>query len=67
MTEISASDALKQRRRQDAIALHEVESNPFTAQDEALFEMFDREGFTPEQRIEYIQAHFSSEPSIAAE
>jgi len=67
MTEISASDALKQRRRQDAIALQKVEGNPFTAQDEALFEMFDREGFTPEQRIQYIQTHFSSEPSIAAE
>jgi len=39
--------------------LQELEGNPFTPEDEAMFEMFDREGWTPEQRIAYLDKVFS--------
>ena len=38
----------------DAIRLHEIEGNPFTREDNALFEMFDREGWSGEQRRAHI-------------
>lgn len=34
--------------------MQEIEGNPFTAEDEAMFEMFDRKGLSTEQRIEYL-------------
>ncbi|MDF1807763.1 hypothetical protein [Hyphomonas sp.] len=39
--------------------LQELEGNPFTPEDEAMFAMFDREGWTPEQRIAYLDKVFS--------
>jgi predicted metal-dependent phosphoesterase TrpH len=52
----------KQMNNNNSIALsaaeyrrmQEIEGNPYTPQDEAMFEMFDRKGLSTEQRIEYL-------------
>lgn len=54
-------------RRRDAIALHDIEGNPFTPEDEALFRSFDADGLSPEDRIERIRALVSQDPRRAAE
>jgi hypothetical protein len=46
-------DTTRQRAR-EAAHLQLIEANPFDADDIAMFEMFDREGFSPEQRRAYI-------------
>ena len=53
MTEKEKAD--RAQRRREAIKLQEIEGNPVTAEDIAIFEMFDREGFTDQQRIDYIK------------
>ena len=45
----------RRRRRLEAMHSNAIEGNPFDADDVALFEMFDREGFTDEERISYIR------------
>ena len=42
-------DDIEQRAR-EAAHLQLIEGNPFDADDLAMFEMFDREGLSPEQR-----------------
>lgn len=42
------------QRTLEAAHLQLIEGNPFDAEDIAMFEMFDREGFSPEQRRAYI-------------
>jgi hypothetical protein len=49
----SEQDQARQRRR-EAIRLQEIEGNPFTQEDIEMFEMFDREGWSHEQRRAYI-------------
>ena len=44
------------RRRLAAMRLQEIESNPLNAEDVAMFEMFEREGWTHEQRRAHILA-----------
>lgn len=44
----------RKQRRLEAIKLHEIEGNPFTAEDNALFEMFDREGWSDAKRRAFI-------------
>ncbi|TWF52096.1 hypothetical protein [Neorhizobium alkalisoli] len=44
------------QRTLEAAHLQEIEGNPLDADQMAMFEMFDREGFSPEQEIEYIRA-----------
>ena len=46
-------DTIQQRAR-EAAHLQTIEGNPFDAEDVAMFEMFDREGFSPERRRAYI-------------
>ena len=36
--------------------LQEIEGNPLDAEDIAMFEMFEREGWTHERRLAYIIA-----------
>ena len=43
------------QRRLEAMHTNYLESNPFDAEDIALFEMFDREGWDHEQRIAYLR------------
>jgi hypothetical protein len=42
--------------RGQIMAMQEIEGNPLTAEDIALFDMFDREGWSHEQRRAYIIA-----------
>ena len=42
------------QRRLEAMHLQEIESNPLDAGDVAMFEMFEREGWSPEQCTAYI-------------
>jgi len=41
-------------RRLAAMRLQEIEGNPLNAEQVSMFEMFDREGWSLEQRREYI-------------
>lgn len=45
------------KRRLAAMRLQEIEGNPLSAEDVAMFEMFEREAWTHEQRRAYILAH----------
>jgi len=61
------------QRFQEASHLQAMEDNPLDAQDNALFAMFEREGWSPEQRRAYIleqakaDARVLNEPVPAAE
>ena len=46
----------KRRLRLEAMNLQEIEGNPLDAEDIAMFEMFEREGWTDEQRHAHITA-----------
>ena len=41
-------------RLAEAMHLQAIEGNPLTAQEIAMFEMFEREGWPPERRRTYI-------------
>lgn len=43
-------------RLKDAVRLQEIEGNPLTADEIAMFEMFEREAWPHERCIEYIRA-----------
>jgi hypothetical protein len=43
-------------RRLVAMRLQEIEGNPLTAEDIAMFEMFEREGWSTERRRAYLIA-----------
>ncbi len=43
-----------QKRRLEGMHLQEIEGNPLTAEDIAMFEMFEREGWSHERRRAYI-------------
>lgn len=50
-------DAAEARQRRLAAArLQEIEGNPLDAEDVAMFEMFEREGWPHERRRAYIRA-----------
>jgi len=55
-----------EQRRRDADALQAIEGNPLTDDEKRMFEMFDREGWSGDQRREYIRATIKK-PVIAAE
>jgi hypothetical protein len=44
------------KRRLAAMRLQEIEGNPLSADQVAMFEMFEREAWTPERRRAYILA-----------
>lgn len=71
MTETSEEHRNQEReqRREEAISLHEIEGNPFTREDNALFEMFDWLGWNDAQRREYLvrEAKLRAEVTAAAE
>jgi hypothetical protein len=48
--------AAARERRLEAMHLQEIEGNPFDAEDIAMFEMFEREGWDHERRRAYILA-----------
>jgi hypothetical protein len=43
------------QRRLEAMHLQEIEDNPLDAEDVAMFEMFDREGWSSEERRDHIR------------
>jgi hypothetical protein len=54
--------AAKRRRRLEAMNLQAIEGNPLDADDVAMFEMFERGGWSDEQCRTYI---LSRTPAIA--
>ena len=44
------------RRRLDAMALQEIEGNPLSSDQVAMFEMFEREAWSHDRRLAYILA-----------
>ncbi|MGV3549965.1 hypothetical protein [Rhizobium sp.] len=58
-------DDIEQRAR-EAAHLQLIEGNPFDADDMAMFEMFDREGLSPEQRRAYIIEQSKKRTAAAA-
>lgn len=46
-------DTIQQRTR-EAAHLQMIEGNPLDADDIAMFEMFDREGFSVDQQLAYV-------------
>lgn len=52
--------------RAEALHLQAIESNPLTEAEVAMLEMFDREGWSTEERLRYITAqHVKLEPRAA--
>ena len=51
-----AQIATSRARRLEAIRLQEIEGNPLDAEQIAMFEMFEREGWPPERRTAYLLA-----------
>jgi len=58
--------AARLERRKEAFALQEIEGNPLTPDEKAMFEMFDREGWSDERRRAHILAQFAHKPDISA-
>jgi hypothetical protein len=48
--------AAARERRLEAMHLQVIEGNPLDAEDIAMFEMFEREGWDDERCLAYIQA-----------
>jgi hypothetical protein len=44
----------------EADHLQEIESNPITAEERAMFDRFQREGWSPEQQRAFILAQFKA-------
>ncbi len=50
----------------EAVHLQAIEGNPLLPDEIAMFEMFEREGWSPEDRRAYIARQLKSRGSIAA-
>ena len=61
----TAPDGLPHGLR-EAMAMQEIEGNPFDEADKALFEMFERENLSPDERrrIIIMQAKGQSVPAV---
>lgn len=51
---MSDKDTIRQRTL-EAAHLQMIEGNPLDAEDIAMFEMFDREGFSIEEQLAYVR------------
>jgi len=51
---MSDKDTIRQRTL-EAAHLQAIEGNPLDADDIAMFEMFDREGFSVEEQLAYVR------------
>lgn len=49
-----AEQAARLKRGREADRLQEIEGNPLTAEEKAMFDMFEREGWTFEERRRHI-------------
>lgn len=61
--------AAREHRFREALTLHEIEGNPLDAEDIAMFEMFESEGWSHEQCRAYMAglAKRDAEATFAAE
>jgi len=48
--------AAARKRRLEAMHLQEIEGNPLSEEEIAMFEMFEREGWDHERRLAYVLA-----------
>jgi hypothetical protein len=65
---LSPADVEKARKRRlVAMRLQEIEGNPLSAEDVAMFEMFERERWSHERRRVYILAQIKTPAADAAE
>ncbi len=58
---VAASDRLA-----EAAHLQAIEGNPLTAEEIAMFEMFEREGWSPERRRAHILRRIEDRGRVAA-
>jgi hypothetical protein len=54
----SSETAVRKQRLAEAINLQQIESNPLSEEDIAMFEMFEHEGWSFEKRLEYIKSGY---------
>ena len=65
---LSLSNRLARKARdREAVALHRIEGYEFTDDQNAMFAMFDREGYTDEERLAYIKARAEKDAARAPE
>ena len=58
----------REHRFREACALQEIENNPLTSEEIAMFEMFNREGWSDERVLEFLGARARKQASdLAAE
>lgn len=50
----------------EAMHLQTVESNPLDADQVAMFEMFEREGWSPERRLAHIRERAAEAATVSA-
>ena len=62
----SPQGAAVNERLAEAAHLQAIEGNPLSPDELAMFEMFEREGWTPEDRRAYIERQFKSRRHLAA-
>lgn len=68
MTLSLAEKQERARRLADAIHIQKIENNPLTSDEIAMFEMFEREGWSHEKRRAYIMGLAKSgDGTVAAE
>ena len=62
----SAASTAADRLLAEAAHLQAIEGNPLTAEEIAMFEMFEREGWPPGRRRAHILRHVGDRGRIAA-
>ncbi|MCY4397216.1 MAG: hypothetical protein OXC10_18995 [Rhodospirillaceae bacterium] len=61
-----AASAAADRLLAEAAHLQAIEGNPLTAEEIAMFEMFEREGWSPERRRAHILRRIEDRGRVAA-
>ena len=62
----SATTVATNGRLAEAAHLQAIEGNPLTAEEIAMFEMFEREGWSPERRRAHIARRIRDRGRVAA-
>ena len=62
----SAANGAADRLLAEAVHLQAIEGNPLTAEEIAMFEMFEREGWSPERRRTHILRRIENRGRVAA-
>ena len=62
----STADSVADRLLAEAAHLQAIEGNPLTAEEIAMFEMFEREGWPPERRRAHILRRIEDRGGTAA-